>query len=149
MRIIEEMPISVDDSGRFNLINNSDQKSDQYTTNFNLRASGSGTKLASAGRGKFAQIDHFAHNENLQQSLNKSLEAKEKKALQEMLMKEQENARIEQERENREAQLVKVLTDQKEEAEKKAKALEDEKASAAAAAKEAEKLKIEEQKIKL
>ena len=86
MRIIEEMPISVDDSGRFNLINNSDQKSDQYTSNFNLRASGS--NLASAGRGKFAQIDHFAHNEDLQKSLNKSLENKEKKALQELLMKE-------------------------------------------------------------
>ena len=80
MRILEEMPISVDDSGRFNLI--SDLKSEhQYSSNKYLRASGSGQKLASAGRGKFAQIDHFAHNEDLQKSLNKSLEAKEKKVI--------------------------------------------------------------------
>lgn len=51
MNNIDEIPLSFDESGRFNLIN-SEKKSDNY--NLHLGASGSGIKLVSAGRGKYA-----------------------------------------------------------------------------------------------
>ena len=85
----------------FNLV--SDKTSeirDSRPDGFNL-STGS-VRLTSGMRGnKYAQIDHFAHQEDLQQSLNHSLQAKEQKMIQSLVSNKKDKVE-----DNREIQLI-------------------------------------------
>ena len=53
--------------------------------------------------GKYAQIDHFAHQEDLQQSLNQSLQAKERKMIESLVSNKKDKVEDDN---NREIQLI-------------------------------------------
>lgn len=67
---------------------------------FNL--SNGSLKLTSGIRGgKYAQIDHFAHQEDLQRSLNESMQAKEQKLIRSLVSNKNEKVEDDQAKEIR------------------------------------------------